>query len=136
MPGQVFLNLFFFFFDKLGFFFIQTSLNWLLYFGRRWIKWFVEILYDRSRKILNTFFVHRSEIVYNFGENILNTEQVFQPIKSEKIIGKYQRFQRALDTLYGGQFTLKNSISFSHLCFAVKKSRNISRGFQTILALS
>ena len=96
----------------------------------------MEILYDRSRKILNTFFVHRSEIVYNFGENILNTEQVFQPIKSEKIIGKYQRFQRALDTLYGGQLTLKNSISFSHQCFAVKKSRNISRGFQTILALS
>ena len=51
----------------------------------RWIK----------KKYLINFFVHRSEIVYNFGENILNTEQVFQPIKSEKIIGKYQRFQRA-----------------------------------------
>ena len=48
-----------------------------------------------QKKYLINFFVHRSEIVYNFGENILNTEQVCQPIKSEKIIGKYQRFQRA-----------------------------------------
>ena len=74
----------------------------------------MEILYDRSRKILNKFFVHCSEIVYNFGENILNTEQVFQPIKSNKdywqISEISKSIQRALDTLYGGQFTLKNSI--------------------------
>ena len=70
----------------------------------------MEILYDISRKILSKFFVHRLEIVYNFGENILNTEQVFQPIKSEKdhwqISEILKSIQRALDTLYGGQFTL------------------------------
>ena len=74
------------------------------------LKSFVEILYDISRKILSKFFVHRLEIVYNFGENILILKQVFQPIKSEKdhwqISEILKSIQRALDTLYGGQFTL------------------------------
>ena len=78
MPGQ-FFKFVVVFFDKLGFFFYtnQLKLTSVFWTKKYRLKSFVEILYDISRKILSKFFVHRLEIVYNFGENILNTKAGF-----------------------------------------------------------